>query len=113
MSPHTTPQLQAAASISPPCCACRPRPCPLSLPASLLGTAAAAIVLGARRGGVLLPVLVLPLAVPVLIFGTAAADAVTVGLTPRPHLQLLAAFLCAATPLCPIAAGAALKAAAD
>lgn len=80
---------------------------------SLLGTAAAAIVLGARRGGVLLPVLVLPLAVPVLIFGAAAADAVTTGLSPRPHLLLLAAFLSAALPLCPIAAGAALKAAAD
>ena len=39
---------------------------------SLLGTTGAAIVLGARRGGVLLPLLVLPLATPVLIFGVAA-----------------------------------------
>jgi heme exporter protein B len=80
---------------------------------SLLGTAGAAIVLGARRGGVLLPVLVLPLATPVLIFGTLAADAVSVGLSPRPHLLLLAAFLAACLPLCPVAAGAALRAAVD
>jgi heme exporter protein B len=76
---------------------------------SLLGTAAAAIVLGARRGSVLLPVLVLPLATPVLIFGTMAAT----GLTPRPHLLLLGAFLAACLPLCPLAAGAALRGAVD
>ncbi len=80
---------------------------------SLLGTAGAAIVLGARRGGVLLPVLVLPLAVPVLIFGTMAADAAATGLTVRPHLLLLGAFLAACLPLCPVAAGAALRAAVD
>ena len=80
---------------------------------SLLGTAGAAIVLGARRGSVLLPILVLPLAVPVLIFGTAAADAAGLGMSPRPHLLLLAAFLAAALPLCPVAAGAGLRAAVD
>jgi heme exporter protein B len=53
---------------------------------SLLGTAAAAIVLGARRGSVLLPVLILPLATPVLIFGTMAADAAATGVSCRPHL---------------------------
>jgi heme exporter protein B len=78
---------------------------------SLLGTTGAAIVLGARRGGVLLPLLVLPLAVPVLIFGAAAAAAAAGGLSPRPDLLLLAALLAAALPLCPIAAGAALRAA--
>lgn len=76
---------------------------------SLLGTTGAAIVLGARRGGVLLPLLVLPLATPVLIFGTAAADAASGGLSPRPHLLLLAALLAAALPLCPLAAGAGLR----
>jgi heme exporter protein B len=80
---------------------------------SLLGTLGAAIVLGARRGGVLLPLLVLPLAAPVLIFGVAAADAASGGLTPRPHLLLLAACLAAAVPLCPLAAGAALRAAVE
>jgi heme exporter protein B len=80
---------------------------------SLLGTLGAAIVLGARRGGVLLPLLVLPLAAPVLIFGVAAADAASGGLTPRPDLLLLAACLAAAVPLCPLAAGAALRAAVE
>ncbi len=79
---------------------------------SLFGTTGAAIVLGARRGGVLLPLLVLPLVTPVLIFGVGAADAVAAGLSPRPHLLLLAAMLAAAVPLCPLAAGAALRSAA-
>jgi heme exporter protein B len=80
---------------------------------SLFGSMGAAIVLGARRGGVLLPLLVLPLVMPVLIFGVGAADAVSIGLSPRPHLLLLAAMLAAAVPLCPIAAGAALRSAAE
>jgi heme exporter protein B len=86
---------------------------PGTLVLSLLGTMGAAIVLGARRGGVLLPLLVLPLTTPVLIFGAAAADAAATGMTPRPHLLLLAALLAAALPLCPIAAGAALRSAAE
>jgi len=80
---------------------------------SLLGTACAAIVLGARRGGVLLPVLVLPLTTPVLIFGAAAADAASAGLPMRPHLLLLGAYLAACLPLCPVAAGAALRGAVE
>jgi len=86
---------------------------PGSMLLSLLGTACAAVVLGARRGGVLLPILVLPLATPVLIFGVAAADAASGGLSPRPHLLLLAALLAAALPLCPLAAGAGLRSAAE
>jgi heme exporter protein B len=86
---------------------------PGTLLLSLLGTTGAAIVLGARRGGVLLPLLVLPLTTPVLIFGVAAADAASSGMSPRPHLLFLAAMLAAALPLCPIAAGAALRAAAE
>jgi len=80
---------------------------------SLLGTTGAAMVLGARRGGVLLPLLVLPLCAPVLIFGVAAADAAAVNLPTRPHLLLLYAMLAAALPLCPLAAGAALRSAAE
>ncbi len=80
---------------------------------SLLGTTGAAMVLGARRGGVLLPLLVLPLAAPVLIFGVGAADAAAVGLAARPHLLLLCAVFAAALPLCPLAAGAALRSAAE
>jgi heme exporter protein B len=80
---------------------------------SLFGTMGASIVLGARRGGVLLPLLVLPLVTPVLIFGAAAADAAAGGFSPRPHLLLLAALLAAALPLCPLAAGAGLRAAVE
>ncbi len=80
---------------------------------SLLGTMAAAIVLGARRGGVLLPLLVLPLAAPVLIFGAAAADAAAFGMSPRPHLLLLLAVVCATLPICLAASGAALRQAAE
>ncbi len=86
---------------------------PGTLLLSLLGATGAAIVLGARRGGVLLPLLVLPLAMPVLIFGVGAADAAATGLESRPHLLLLAAMLAAAVPLCPLASGAALRGAAE
>ncbi|MGC8522959.1 MAG: heme exporter protein CcmB [Acidibrevibacterium sp.] len=86
---------------------------PGTLALSLLGTAGAAIVLGARRGGVLLPLLVLPLAVPVLIFGTTAAAAAAVHLPVRPHLLLLLAVLAVLLALAPLAAGAALRAAAE
>jgi heme exporter protein B len=80
---------------------------------SLLGTMGAAVVLGARRGGVLLPLLVLPLATPVLIFGAAAASAAATGLSPKPDLLLLCAVLTAALPACLLASGAALRIAAE
>jgi heme exporter protein B len=86
---------------------------PGTLVLSLLGTAAAALVLGARRGGVLMPLLILPLAAPVLIFGVAAADAASGGLSPRPHLLLLAAFLAGCLPLSLAAAAAALRGAGE
>jgi heme exporter protein B len=76
---------------------------------SLIGTAGAALTLGARRGGVLLPLLVLPLAIPAVIFGAAGIEAAAAGLSPRPYLLLLGALLAAALPLAPLAAGAALR----
>jgi heme exporter protein B len=76
---------------------------------SLFGTAGAALTLGARRGGVLLPLIVLPLTVPVLIFAAAAVDAASGGLSARPHLMLLAALLLFAAVLTPVAASAALR----
>ncbi len=82
---------------------------PGTLVLSLLGALGASIVLGARRGGVLLPLLLLPLMTPVLIFGAAAPDAAATGTSPAPHLLMLAALLAAAVPLCPLAAGAALR----
>ncbi|MGK7866394.1 heme exporter protein CcmB [Falsiroseomonas sp. E2-1-a20] len=76
---------------------------------SLFGTAGAALTLGARRGGVLLPLLVLPLSIPAVIFGAAAIEAAAAGLSARPYLLLLAALLALAAPLAPLAAGAALR----
>lgn len=80
---------------------------------SLLGTAGAAVVLGARRGGVLLPLLVLPLAVPVLIFGASAVENAVSGFSPRAALLFLTALFVACVPLCPVAAGAALRGTGD
>lgn len=80
---------------------------------SLIGAVGAGLTLGARRGGVLLALLVLPLLVPVLIFGAAAVDAVLAGLSPRPHLLLLGGLLLAALVLCPWAATAAVRQALD
>jgi heme exporter protein B len=76
---------------------------------SLIGAIGAALTLGARRGGVLLSLLILPLYIPVLIFGAGAIDAASSGLSPRPHLLLLAGFLAAALPLAPWAGAAALR----
>jgi heme exporter protein B len=76
---------------------------------SLIGTVGAALTLGARRGGVLLSLLVLPLLVPVLIFGAAGIDAALTGMTVRPHLALLGGLLLGALVLCPWATAAALR----
>lgn len=75
---------------------------------SLLGTVGAALTLGARRGSVLMPLLVLPLAIPAVIFGAAAIEAAAAGLSPAPFLLLLGAGVSLAAPLAPVAAGAAL-----
>ena len=76
---------------------------------SLLGTAGAALTLGARQGGVLLPLLVLPLAIPVVIFASAAIEAAGAGLSPDSFFLLLGAGLSLALPLAPLAAGAVLR----
>ena len=76
---------------------------------SLIGAVGAALVLGARRAGVLVSLLVLPLTVPVLIFGVSAVEAAVLGQGAGPHLMLLGALLLAAIPLCPWAAAAALR----
>jgi heme exporter protein B len=76
---------------------------------SLLGAIGAALTVGVRRGGVLLSLLVVPLYIPVLIFGVGAIDAAIGGLTERPHLLVLAAMLLGSVALCPWAAAAALK----
>ena len=76
---------------------------------SLVGALGAALVLGSRRGGVLLSLLVLPLYIPVLIFGTAAVEAAITGMPSRPMLSILAGLALIATVLCPFATAAALR----
>jgi heme exporter protein B len=58
---------------------------------------------------VLLPLLVLPLAIPAVIFGAAAIEAASAGLSAAPFLLLLGAGVSIAAPLAPLAAGAALS----
>ncbi len=76
---------------------------------SLIGAIGAGLTLGARRGGVLIALLVLPLYIPVLVFGVAAVDAAASGLAARPHLLLLAGLLALFLPLSPVATAAALR----
>ena len=60
---------------------------------SMIGAFGAALTLGLRGGGVLVSLLVLPLCIPVLIFGTGAVTAVTSGVSAASNLSLLGAFL--------------------
>ena len=76
---------------------------------SLLGSVGAALTLGLRSGGVLLLLLVLPLCIPTLIFGSGAVVAVEAGLSARGHLSLLGALLLLSALGAPLAAAAALR----
>ncbi len=80
---------------------------------SLIGAVGASLTLGARRGGVLLCLLVLPLLIPVLIFAAGAVDAAMAGFGVRHHLLVLGGLLLGALVLCPWAAAAALRQALD
>lgn len=80
---------------------------------SLIGAVGAALVLGARRGGVLLSLLVLPLYIPVLVFGVSAVDAAVMGFEYRAQVLILGAMALGALALCPWAAAAALRQAVD
>ena len=76
---------------------------------SLLGAIGAALVTGVRGGGILLTLLILPLYVPVLIFGTSGVVAAAQGLAVSGHMALLGAMLVLALMVAPWAAGSALK----
>jgi heme exporter protein B len=76
---------------------------------SLLGAVGAALTLGLRGGGVLVALLVLPLYVPVLIFGAGAVGAQMSGAGGSAHLLLLGALLAAAAALAPWCAAQALR----
>lgn len=76
---------------------------------SLIGAVGAALTLGLRGGGVLISLLVLPLYVPVLIFGAGAVEAVAGALPATGHLLLLTAISLGASVLAPWAIAAALR----
>jgi heme exporter protein B len=76
---------------------------------SLIGAIGAALTLGARRGGVLLALLVIPLTIPVLIFGAAAVEAAIGGFAVRPHLAALGGLSLGALVIGPWASAAALR----
>ena len=76
---------------------------------SLLGGAIAALLLGARRGSLILTLLLLPLYIPVLIFGAAAIQQGLAGGSGWGPLGFVAAMLAVTLPLAPIAAAAALE----
>lgn len=77
---------------------------------SLIGAIGAALTLGLRGGGILLSLLILPLYIPVLIYGAGAIEAAQLAQgESQPYLALLAAFLVAALVLAPVATAAALR----
>ncbi len=79
----------------------------------LLAAVAAALTAGLRRGVGLLALLVLPLALPILLFGVRATELAADGFPAGAPLMMLGAFLLAALGLLPWAAGAALRATAN
>jgi heme exporter protein B len=76
---------------------------------SLIGAVGAALSLGARKAGLLIAVLVLPLYIPVLIFGVTAVEAHLTQISIAPHFLYLGAILAACVPLAPWAAAAAIR----
>ena len=76
---------------------------------TLIGSIGAALMIGTRRGGALLALIVLPLYVPVLIFGVSAVEGTVMGLGGRAQFLILGAMLLAALALTPFATAAALR----
>lgn len=80
---------------------------------SLVGSIGAALTVGLRRGGMLLSLLVLPLYVPVLIFGSGAVQFAAQGNSAQPQLLILAGMLALAVALAPLACAAGLRISVD
>ena len=80
---------------------------------SLIGAIGAALVLGSRRGGVLLSLLILPLYIPVLIFGVGAVQAAVNGYPYKAQMLIMGGMLLASLALAPWAAAAALRQASE
>jgi heme exporter protein B len=80
-----------------------------SLALSFIGSIGAALTLGARRGGVLLAILILPLAAPILIFGSRATELAIRGEGYLAPMELLGAIVVLSFTLAPLAAAAAVR----
>ena len=80
---------------------------------SLLGSVGAALTIGARRGGVLVALLILPLLTPILIMSANAVDLALVGLNYTPLIALLGALFLICLVVCPFVAAVALRLAAE
>ncbi len=80
---------------------------------SLIGAIGAALTLGLRNGGVLVSLLVLPLTIPVLIFGAGAVEATASGLGAEGHLSMLAAILVLSLFFAPLATALSLRISAE
>ncbi|MCI0504534.1 MAG: heme exporter protein CcmB [Gammaproteobacteria bacterium] len=76
---------------------------------SLIGAVGAALTLGLRGGGVLISLLVLPLYIPILIFGAGAVESQNAGLGAQAHLSILGAFLMLTLVFAPISTATALR----
>jgi heme exporter protein B len=80
---------------------------------SLVGGIGAALTVGLKRGGMLISLLILPLYMPVLIFGSAAVQAAVNGAPVGPYLAILGAMLCLSIALAPLAIAAGLRISVD
>ena len=80
---------------------------------SLVGGIGAALTVGLKRGGMLISLLILPFYMPVLIFGSAAVQSAVIGVPAGPYLAILAAMLCLAIALAPLAIAAGLRISVD
>ena len=76
---------------------------------SFIGGVGAALTLGLRSGGGLTSLLVLPLYIPVLIFGAGASQAVAIAMSPTPHFMIVCGLTLASAALSPMAIAAALR----
>lgn len=76
---------------------------------ALIGSIGAALTLGLRAGGVLISLLILPLYIPVLIFGAGAVDASITGASAQANLSLIGALLALSLVFAPWATAAALR----
>jgi len=76
---------------------------------SLIGAIGAGLTVGLRRGGMLLSLLIIPLTVPILVFGTSAVGEAARGYDASAWLALMAAFALGGLVLAPLAISAGLK----